>query len=322
MSPVVAVSFIVPLFNCLPYTQAMLASLQATVPAGLAHEIIFIDDGSTDGTREWLSTRPAPIRVLLNERNLGYAIANNRAAAIAEGELLVLLNNDLVLQRHWLEPMLDAHQRLGTRAGVVGNVQRDARTRAIDHAGILIDHNGKPEHARELPPLWLRWRDPVRKMPAVTGACLLIARALWEELGGFDETFVNGGEDVDLCYRARAAGRDTVVALRSVIRHHVSSSIGRKLRDEENSRRLLARWRREFLADATRTWCRHYVRGAFLEPHSGEYPLVGRAFLHAAGFTATPPPEAIASLEAAHAREFARWEHMFRPRETPASAHS
>src|SRR5687767_66385 len=101
------VSFIIPLYNCLPLTQAMLASLQATLPAGLAHEIIFVDDGSTDGTREWLATLTAPpFRVLLNERNLGYAIANNRAAAVARGEFLVLLNSDLVLQPGWLEPML------------------------------------------------------------------------------------------------------------------------------------------------------------------------------------------------------------------------
>src|SRR5438105_8246007 len=90
------VSFIVPLYNCLPLAQAMLASLQATLPAGLSHEIILIDDGSTDGTREWLqSLSPSnglamltgpPFRVLLNEHNLGFARTNNRGAAVANGE--------------------------------------------------------------------------------------------------------------------------------------------------------------------------------------------------------------------------------------------
>jgi O-antigen biosynthesis protein len=77
----VQVSFIIPLFNCLPLTQAMLASLRDTIPAGLTHEIVLVDDGSTDGTREWLgSLRDPPFRAVFNERNLGYAAANNRAA--------------------------------------------------------------------------------------------------------------------------------------------------------------------------------------------------------------------------------------------------
>ena len=305
------VSFIIPLFNCQPLTRACVTSLQATLPAGLPHEIILVDDGSTDGTREWLSTLGAPFRVVLNERNLGYAIANNRGAALAGGRFLVLLNNDLILQPHWLEPMLAAHRSLGARAGVVGNVQLDARTGCIDHAGIVLNVQGKPEHVRALPPL-ARWRPAgLRTVPAVTGACLLIERALWQQLGGFDEAFLNGGEDVDLCYRAREAGRATVVALASVVRRHVSYSAGRKLRDEQNSFRLLRRWRRAFIGDATRPWCRDYLRSALVDPRSSEHRLARRALLHAAGLTASAPREAVASLEAAHAREFARWEEMF-----------
>lgn len=311
------VSFIIPLYNCLPLTQAMLASLQATLPAGLAHEIIFVDDGSTDGTRNWLATlREPPFRVVLNERNLGYAIGNNRAAAIARGELLVLLNNDLVLLPDWLEPMLDAHRRLQNRAGLIGNLQLDAKTGELDHAGIVINRTGKPVHLRKRPSALTVTLRPVAEVPAVTGACLLVARTLWQQLGGFDEAYVNGGEDIDLGFRARAAGKVNVVARRSVVRHHVSSSPGRKLRDEENSCRLARRWHREFIAaaaHATRDWCREYLAGVLVTPRSREYRLAIHACLHAMHLRAMPPQEAVASIEQGQAREFSRWDVLFGP---------
>jgi O-antigen biosynthesis protein len=323
----VQVSFIIPLYNCLSLTQAMVASLRATLPAGLTHEIILVDDGSTDGTREWLkdlssstdaATPPTAYRVLLNERNLGYAAANNRAAAVATGEFLALLNNDLVLTRSWLEPMLAAHRTCGSRAGLVGNVQLDARTGAIDHAGIFFNFQGKPEHVREVPLAPSRFLRPVARVEAVTGACMLVSRALWTQLGGFDEGYVNGCEDVDLCLRAQNAGRVNLVALRSVVRHHVSSSLGRKLRDEENTFRFTRLWQTELLRRAVRHWCRHYYETCSLAPRDAEYGAAFRIWLHAIGLLQNPPREALAGIEAAMGVELGRWEKMF-SRPVPAS---
>lgn len=307
------VSFIVPLFNCLPLTQAMLTSLQVSLPAGLSHEIILIDDGSTDGTRAWLSAIVAPaVRVLRNERNLGFAATNNRAAAVAHGEHLVLLNNDLVLLPGWWEALFAAHRSLGQRAGLVGNVQRNAQMGAVDHAGICFNAKAKPEHDRRAPRRAARWFTPVRRVPAVTAACVMISAQLWQQLGGFDEGFVNGGEDVDLCFRARAAGRINAVALRSVVQHHISSSAGRKLRDEANSQRLAQRWRNEFVACAARDWCREYVRTMASEPRNFDPSFAARLLLYAIGVTRTPPPEATAALIGALDLEFVRWRALLR----------
>lgn len=314
-----SVSFIIPLFNCLALTRACVESLQATLPSDLAYEIILVDDGSTDGTREWLATLRPPFRVLLHERNFGYAIANNRAAAVARGEYLALLNNDLVLLPGWFEALRDAHRALADRAGLIGNVQLDAASGAIDHAGIVINLQGKPEHARALPPVACRIFTAIRRVPAVTGACVLVSRSLWRQLGGFDDGYINGGEDIDLCFRARAAGRVNAVALCSVVRHHVSASAGRKARDEENSYRLARRWRREFVAaadHATRDWCRDYLATTLPEPRASEYVLAWHACFHAARLSTTPPPEAIAALQAGLACEFARWEQMFGRRQS------
>jgi GT2 family glycosyltransferase len=310
------VSFIIPLYNCLPLTQAMLTSLRATLPAGLAHEIIFVDDGSTDGTRAWLESLAADpsLRVVLNERNLGYAAANNRGAAVARGELLALLNNDLVLLPGWLEPMLAAHRALGDHAGLIGNVQLDARTGAVDHAGLIVNALGKPIHARTRPNFISRLIRPVRSVPAVTGACLLVASSLWRQLGGFDEGYMNGGEDIDLCFRARAAGRVNIVCLRSVVRHHISASPGRKMRDEENSYRLARRWRTEFATsdEARRSWCRDDLAATLVEPHSDDWRHALAVLAYLSRLRAAPPSKAVAGVEAGLAREFAHWERTLR----------
>ena len=247
-------SVVVPLYNGLPLTQAMVASLQATLPPGLTHEIILVDDGSTDGTRDWLAPlRDPPFRVVLNERNLGFAAANNRGAAIARGEFLALLNNDLVLTPGWLEPMLAAHARLGRRAGLVGNVQYRADDGALDHAGIGVTALGKIEHLRALPTS----AAGLREVFAVTAACCLVRREDFLAVGGFDEGFVNGGEDVDLALKLRARGKRTVVALASSVRHQVSAARGpTTLRDEQNSRRLFQRWPAKLERAIARAWRR------------------------------------------------------------------
>ena len=249
------VSFIIPLFNRLDLTRPCLESLHATLPAGLEHEILLVDDGSTDGTREWIQTLGTPFRILLNERNLGYAATNNRGAAAASGDVLALLNSDLVLTRRWLQPMLGILRR-ERHAGIVGNVQFRAATGELDHIGFRVGLTGKPSHDESRRWLWAPWRQ--RQVPAVTAACLLVPRALFLQLRGFDEGFRNGGEDVDLCFRARALGRTCHVALHSRIRHHVSASPGRKRHDEQNSRRLAHRWREEFLRLNRSCNYRHY----------------------------------------------------------------
>lgn len=289
----------------------MLASLRTSLPAGLSHEIILVDDGSTDGTREWLATLDSSYRVVLNEKNLGYAGANNRGAAIARGEILALLNNDLILAPGWIEPMLALQRRLGPRAGLIGNVQRDARTRATDHSGISINWKGKPEHDRFRPWWWIfpgSWRSAA----AVTGACLLLHRALWEQLGGFDERYVNGCEDVDLSLRAASIGRINAVSLRSTVDHHISASPGRKRRDEENTFKLVNRWRDELVALGAKAWCRHYLETEWNRARDpAEHPLARKIFFHAYGFTKRTPEAALAGMNRAIDAELVRWRKFF-----------
>ena len=309
------VSFIIPLYNCLAHTQAMLASLRATLPRDLTHEIIFVDDGSTDGTRAWLQTLASDpvIRVVLHDANLGYAAANLSGGALACGEFLGLLNNDLILTPRWLEPLLAAHRIFGARAGLVGNLQIDAASGALDHAGIFINLKGKPEH-RRTPPLASRLSPLApryHRVVAVTGACVTVRRALWKKLGGFDPAFINGCEDVDLCLRAADAGHVNLVALRSVVRHHVSASPGRKLRDEANTRQLVLRWHDTLAFHAARIWCRDYLDTYLHDPR--DYPdaaLARQAFFYALHLRSTPPPGALAGMTMNLAAELTRWKKI------------
>lgn len=273
--------------------------------------MILVDDGSTDGTRAWLAGLPGDYRILLNERNLGFGGATNRGAAQARGRILALLNNDLVLTRGWFRPMLRALRALGPRAGIIGNVQLDAATGEVDHAGIVVNLKGKPEHDRRDPGPARSLLFPIREAFAVTGACLMVRRDAWEALGGFSDAYMNGCEDVDLCLRARAAGLVNAVALRSRVLHHVSASPGRKLRDEENTRRLVLAWRNELAEAGSRGWT--WALFCPVLPDPRDYPDAAEAWrmaLYMARVRRRPPPSALAVINVAIDGELARWSKM------------
>jgi GT2 family glycosyltransferase len=250
----VDLSIIIPVFNKKTLTQTMLASLVKTLPQNLAIEIIIVDDASTDDTSAWLASlsnadlacpQIKSLRILRNTHNLGYAKSNNLAAKQARGALLALLNNDLVLKPGWLEPMLAMFDQSPSKPIVVGNLQYQPDTDKLDHAGIEVridTQSNRPviEHRRELIPT-----EP-EKVFAVTGACCLIASQTFETLGGFDEEYINGGEDVDLCMKVIQASGTCWVVPASSVWHHVSQTRGRQEdRDEKNSWRLFQLWRNE-----------------------------------------------------------------------------
>lgn len=311
--PPVEISFIIPLFNRLDLTQTCIESLRASLPAGLAYEILLIDDGSTDGTRAWLGplSDTPPFVVLMNEHNSGYAVSNNRAARIARGRMLALVNSDLVFAPGWLEPMLAAFARR-REVGMVGNLQFRASTGELDHAGLVIDTKGRPEHldhrrGRLLLPAACSQR------PAVTGACCLIERDRFLALGGFDEAFRNGGEDVDLCYRLRQAGCEVWVANRSRVIHHVSASPGRKAYDEQNSRRLCRKWRDQLIEDGARFWPHVYLHEHWHEPREYEPALLAAAVVRIVGLVRAPAQYARDLVRRNIEREEARWLTQYGP---------
>lgn len=200
------VSIIVPLFNQWPYTRRCLETLEATTSG---YELVTVDNGSTDDTRN----HPATIR---NAKNLGFAVACNQGAAAATGDVLVFLNNDTEPTDGWLEPLVEA---LHEGYGIAGSKLVYPHG-LIQHAGVTVDLALPPgQEARGV-----QTDEPSRDVDAVTGACLAIHRDLFMDLGGFDERFWNGYEDVDLCLKALAAGYPIRYCRESVVVHHESKS--------------------------------------------------------------------------------------------------
>jgi len=260
----VKVSIITATFNKLELTQAFWASLLA-YPPDVEWQMIWVDDGSTDGTRDWLRTLPAPLcRSFFNDKNLGYAGANNLGAKHATGDILAFLNNDLVLTNGWFSPLYHTLQSV-SGVGIVGNVQLSIKTGLIDHAGVRFDLVGLPIHYLKNWPRNALRGDGILSN-AVTAACWVVYRKVFLENGGFDDAYRNGGEDFDLCIRLGNAGYRHWVDYRSVIWHHLNSSPGRKAHDLQNQARFLRQWSHATSKWGQADWPRAYISRILRNP--------------------------------------------------------
>ncbi len=233
-------SVIIRVANGREYLRACIASIERTLGGRRDLEVIVADDGDPRLSQAELATLRRPrYRTLALASAGGDAAVRNAAVASARGRHLIFLDDDTVLTGDWLTPMRRALAR-APRAGVIGNVHRDAWTGLLDHAGISFGPENDPvPFGRDLPSPptgeWSRW-------PAAGGACCLMRRDLFQRLGGFDEAFGDGFEDIDFCLRAGEVGRQHYVAHRSVIYHHLNASPGGTSQYRANLQRFQARW--------------------------------------------------------------------------------
>ena len=241
------VSIVIPVYNQLPFTLACLDALMAHQTRH-AFEILVGDDASTDATAAALAQPINGVRHVRHGSNLGFVRNCNATARLARGRYVVLLNNDTQVLPGWLDELVDVLAQ-SPEIGLAGSK--------------LIYPNGKLQECGGI--VWRdgsawncgRMGDPrapefsyLRDTDYVSGASIALSRALWEELGGFDELFVPAyAEDVDLAFRVRASGLRTVVQPLSQLLHFegISSGTdlgqGAKAHQVENLRKLHARWR-------------------------------------------------------------------------------
>ncbi len=302
------VSFIIPVYNNIELTRKCLESLRETV-RGIDYETIIVDDHSDSATFEFLnSLADSTTQVIRNARNRGYAYSNKVGARAAKGDYLFLVNNDLVFLPGWFEPMLRAVKR--TKIGVVGNVQLDAVTGEIDHAGFLFDGLGRLRHKRTRNERAI-FKPRYSSFNAVTGACIAIERMLYLELGGLNEAFENGCEDLDLCFKAHAKGLKTVVANQSIVKHFVSSTRGpSNLRDERNARLLQQTWGERISEIAARGWPRSYLSQVREDWRAFDWTLFKSAAIRLINNGMPPSHTGERIIEAKFARNERHWKSI------------
>jgi GT2 family glycosyltransferase len=199
------VSILIPFKDRLELLRTCLRSLRRTGYTDV--EIILVDNGSrdprmrrylrhlTDRGRAIVVSRPGPFN---------FSWLCNQGARAARGDHLLFLNNDTeVITPDWLERML----RLAARpeVGIVGALLLYP-DKTIQHAGLFPTTDGRWVHAGRGQPATTPEVQSIRSVPAVTGACMLVRRSLFEEMGGFDEKLPVTHNDVDLCCRARQRG--------------------------------------------------------------------------------------------------------------------
>lgn len=252
-APLFTASIIIPVFNKVELTAQCLTKL-AEVTTDPDFEVIIVDNHSTDGTEAFLKQLGGDVRVIRNEDNLGFAKACNQGAQAARGRYLVFLNNDTIPLRGWLKAMVDEVET-HPEVGIVGSKLLYANE-TIQHAGVVFDRTFlTPYHAYRTMPHDHPAVNKRREFRVVTGACMLVRRELFDAIGGFDEAFRNGFEDVDFCLKAGDRGHRVVYQPKSVVFHLESQSPGRKLHDHHNSRLFQARWgERWWLADEDRIY--------------------------------------------------------------------
>ena len=240
------VSIVIPVYGQHVMTYTCLKSIQATC-ADESIEIIVIDDCSPEPASEALMPVTG-ITVVRNDTNLGFLKNCNKAAAMARGEFVLILNNDIIVTAGWLKAMRDVWAERAD-VGLVG-AKLIYPNGQLQEAGGIVWRDGSAWN-------WGRNQDAgkpaynyLREVDYTSGACLLLKREFWNQLAGFDERYAPAYyEDTDLAFRVREAGKKVFYQPRAVVVHFEGQSSGTdvtqgiKKYQVINQQTFLARWR-------------------------------------------------------------------------------
>lgn len=272
---------IIPVYNGASLTHGCLQTIIDNPPRDTGCDLIVVDDASNDGTVATLEGFRDAITVVRHERNQGFATAcNSGAKAASDCDFLVFLNNDTLPTSGWLDALVNS--ALATPIAAAVGAKLLFPNGSVQHAGVTIAQDGWPRHLYAGFPGEHPAVNRSRPVAAVTGACLLVRRADFEALGGFDTAFHNGYEDIDLCLRLGERGSAVWYCARSVLYHLESVTrwpTGQAHPIGQNERLYEERWRGRVAPDDFE----HYIRDGLIEAeYSATYPFTLSVSTHLA----------------------------------------
>jgi GT2 family glycosyltransferase len=239
-------------------SKELLRNCIASLPAGvgpLTFEIVVVDSGSFDGCEAVLNDFALSIRFIQTERNVGFAAANNCAIDYCCGDALVFLNPDTIAFPRSLQ-ILCEHLRVLPDAGIVGpkllNGDGSVQTTCIRAFPTSANQLLESAVLRRRFPLSRLWgmqalfgpSDRVTAVDAVSGACMMVRRAVFEQIGRFSEDYFMYSEDIDVCFRMHAQGWRTYFVPTAEVTHlGGGSSSQRTLSDFAATMIVESRWR-------------------------------------------------------------------------------
>lgn len=218
------VSVIILSWNSRPYLQMFLPSLKANTPSEVA-DILVVDNGSSDGTGEWLSAEYPEISLKVLDRNYGYAGGYKLALEGIQSQYLVLLNSDVEVTPGWighLVSFMDQHPQAGAVSPKVRSYADRSSFEYAGAAGGWIDRYGYPFCRGRIFNSIERdngqFNQPVRVFWA-SGACLMVRTEAYRISGGLDSLFFAHMEEIDLCWRMHSKGYEIWYSPDSLIFH-------------------------------------------------------------------------------------------------------
>ena len=242
------INVVIPVFNNSKLTDDCLTGINSTVGPHTVR-VVIVDNASTDDTVEvierWreFAARNFALYVIKNDGNLGFGRACNQGLQVASeddiGGMICWLNNDTVPLQGWLDGI--ELELVDPSVGIVGALLwypssvNPRKPGPVQHAGIgwitSTDcvHLYRGMSSSHAPGILIR-----KEVTCVTGACMSMRVRVAVELRGFDEDFVNGYEDIDLCFRARESGKKIVYSPRVQLIHHESMTPGRFSSESQN----------------------------------------------------------------------------------------